>query len=144
MKSFAAVSRRGLGVASSIFGLVCLLAASAGAQEKTPGWVEDGSEPHVKEVVEQADSMLHPAAPVAPSHGSLDATQVPSLLGSSYPELDVPNPPWRYDTQYFFGLSRGLFHEDISGAVKGVSLIGTVPLDLTGLPIAVCAGLFGS
>lgn len=144
MKSFGETLGSELGVASAILGLACFLAAPAGADEKTQGWEKDGSEAQVKAVVKQADSMLHPAPPVHPSHESGRAPQAASLLGSSYPVLDVPNPPWHYDTEYFFGLSRGLFHEDVPGAVKGVSLIGTVPLDLAGLPVAALAGLFGS
>ncbi|MAI81032.1 MAG: hypothetical protein CL917_18980 [Deltaproteobacteria bacterium] len=104
---------------------------------------EDGSEAQVKEVLKGAEAMLAP--PVKPSSSVSDAPFVaPEAKGEGYPKLDVPHPPWHYDTAYFFGLSRGLFHEDISGTARGFSLLGTVPFDLVGLPFALVAGCFGS
>ena len=121
------------------------LASSAGADVGSGGWLlneEDGSEAQVKEVLTGADEMLKPPAQ-APLNETMAPYVGPISKGEGYPKLDVPNPSWKYDGQYFFGLSRGVFHEDVPGAVKGVSLLGTVPLDLVGVPFATVAGLFG-
>ncbi len=61
-----------------------------------------------------------------------------------YPDLDVPTKPWSYDTVYFFGLTRGLDDEPLSTWGRRASMVGTVPLDVMGLPGAALAGLFGS
>lgn len=61
-----------------------------------------------------------------------------------YPDLDVPTKPWSYDTVYFFALTRGLDDEPLSTWGRRASMIGTVPLDVMGLPGAALAGLFGS
>lgn len=136
----------GFGLALTI--LVCGggLAPQAWGEDASSDWLlnsQDGSEEQVKSTVAGAEALLHPAAQ-APSEASHRPFVAPATRGEGYPDLDVPNPPWHYDTEYFFGLSRGVFRESIPGAIKGLSLIGTVPLDLAGLPVASLAGLFGS
>ena len=137
---------RGFGLALGI--LVCggFLAPQAWGEDASSDWLlnsQDGSEEQVKSTLAGAEELLHPA-PQAASEASHGPFVAPQTRGEGYPHLDVPNPSWRYDTDYFFGLSRGVFHERIPGAIKGLSLIGTVPLDLAGLPAAALAGLFGS
>lgn len=130
----------------AILACACLLAPLAQAQEGSGEWLlnpEDGSEKQVKSRLEGAEALLHPEAQAPQPDGS-STFVVPETRGEGYPHLDVPHPAWHYDTDYFFGLSRGLFREDVPGVVKGLSLIGTVPLDLAGLPAATLAGLFGT
>lgn len=122
------------------------LLGSGVAEASSDGWLlneEDGSPAQVEEVLAGADAMLQPEAE-RPLRG-VDRPYVgPEPVVRPYPELDVPHPPWRYDTEYFFGLSRGLFKEEVPAGVKVVSLVGTVPLDLVGLPFAAMGGFFGS
>ncbi|MCH2186089.1 hypothetical protein MK280_09480 [Myxococcota bacterium] len=61
-----------------------------------------------------------------------------------YPSLEVPTQPWSYSGHYIFGLTRGLADEDLPAWERGACMVGTVPLDLVGLPAALVAGLFGS
>ena len=143
-------TRRGWRVGAGCFFGFCLalggLASSVGADEGSGGWLlneQDGSKAQVQEVLEGADEMLKPTAQ-APLNETEAPYVGPASEGEGYPKLEVPKSPWKYDGQYFFGLSRGVFHEDVPGAVKGVSLLGTVPLDLVGVPFAAVAGLFGS
>lgn len=103
----------------------------------------DGSEAQVKDVLAGADEMLEPPAE-EPLRGIREPYVGPKPEAGPNPKLDVPHPPWRYDTEYFFGLSRGVFKEHVPTGVKVVSLLGTVPLDLAGLPFAAIGGLFGS
>ena len=142
-------TKRGLGVGVGRLLGLCLalggLASSAGADVGSGGWLlneEDGSKAQVQEVLEGADEMLKPTAQ-APLNETEAPYVGPASEGEGYPKLDIPKTPWKYDGQYFFGLSRGVFQEDVPGAVKGVSLLGTVPLDLVGVPFATVAGLFG-
>ena len=61
-----------------------------------------------------------------------------------YPNLDVPKKPWSYTGHYFFYLTRGLSENDLPAWEQGASMLGTVPLDLVGLPFAALAGFYGS
>jgi hypothetical protein len=146
MKSVKTALRYRLGALIAMGALCFFSAVPAFGETESTDWrvnPEDGSEAQVKEVLKGADAMLAPPV-IPPAEGSDEPFVGPKPEGEGYPKLDVPHPPWHYDTQYLFGLSRGLFHENVSGAVKGVSLVGTVPFDLVGLPFALVAGLFGS
>lgn len=50
---------------------------------------------------------------------------------------------WRYNTEYLFGVTRGLRDQGIPLWCEGAAWVVTVPLDLTNLPFATLAGLFG-
>lgn len=51
--------------------------------------------------------------------------------------------PWRYDTGYLFGVTRGLETAVVSRRWRPALWIVTVPFDLVNLPVAAVAGLFG-
>ena len=130
----------GFGLALVFFALPAVAWADSG------GWLlneEDGSEAQVAEVLAGADEMLKPAG-----EGTLRGVDEPYVGPARNPKpnpvLEIPHPPWKYGTYYLFGLSRGLFREDGPIGVKGVGLLGTVPLDLVGLPFAALGGFYGS
>ena len=50
---------------------------------------------------------------------------------------------WRYNTEYIFGVTRGLKDENIPPMCERVAWIVTVPFDIANLPFTVLAGLFG-
>ena len=50
---------------------------------------------------------------------------------------------WRYNTEYIFGVTRGLKDQNIPPWCEGTAWIVTVPLDIANLPFTALAGLFG-
>jgi hypothetical protein len=50
---------------------------------------------------------------------------------------------WRYGTQHFFGLSRGMEDAGVPGLARPFLYVLTVPFDTVHLPIAAISGLFG-
>jgi len=50
---------------------------------------------------------------------------------------------WRYNTEYIFGVTRGLKDQNIPPLCEGAAWIVTVPFDIANLPFTVLAGLFG-
>jgi hypothetical protein len=50
---------------------------------------------------------------------------------------------WRYNTEYLFGVTRGLKDQDIPPWCEGAAWVVTVPFDIANLPFTVLAGLFG-
>ena len=50
---------------------------------------------------------------------------------------------WRYNTEYLFGVTRGLKDQNIPPFCEGVSWVVTVPFDIANLPFTALAGLFG-
>lgn len=80
----------------------------------------------------------------AGANADANATDWAAPDPARYPQLDVPTKPWAYDTIYFFALTRGLDEERLSTWGRRASMVGTVPLDVVGLPTAALAGLFGS
>ena len=50
---------------------------------------------------------------------------------------------WRYDTSYFFGLTRGLSRAGVSESRRPYVMSITIPLDILILPGAALSGLFG-
>ena len=50
---------------------------------------------------------------------------------------------WRYNTEYLFGVTRGLKDQDIPPWCEGAAWAVTVPFDIANLPFTVLAGLFG-
>ena len=50
---------------------------------------------------------------------------------------------WRYNTEYIFGVTRGLKDQNIPPFCEGAAWIVTVPFDIANLPFTVLAGLFG-
>jgi len=50
---------------------------------------------------------------------------------------------WRYNTEYIFGVTRGLKDQSIPPLCEGVAWIVTVPFDIANLPFTALAGLFG-
>ena len=139
--------RRGYGFSRLGFGVaLVLLVLPMVAQSDSGGWLlneEDGSEAQVAEVLAGADEMLQPAE-VEALQGVDEPYVGPKVAPKPNPELEIPGPSWKYNTGYFFGLSRGVFHEDVPTGVKVASLLGTVPLDLVGLPFAAWGGFYGS
>ena len=130
----------GLGLALVFFALPAVALADSG------GWLlneEDGSEGQVNEMLAGADEMLQPAGEVA-LRGVGEPYVGPEPDPKPNPVLEIPHSPWKYGTDYFFGLSRGLFREDVPTGVKAVGLLGSVPLDLVGLPFAALGGFYGS
>lgn len=51
---------------------------------------------------------------------------------------------WRYGTQHFFGLSRGMKDAGVPRLARPFLYVLTVPFDTVHLPIAAISGLFGS
>ena len=130
----------GFGLALVFFALPAVAWADSG------GWLlneEDGSEAQVNEALAGADEMLQPTGEVA-IRGVGEPYVGPEPDPKPNRVLEIPHPPWKYDTDYFFGLSRGLFREDVPTGVKAVGLLGSVPLDLVGLPFAALGGFYGS
>ncbi len=87
----------------------------------------------------ESEAVAGSAEPAAASISAADpdASERSSSLGGLY-------EPWRYDTGYFFGLSRGLWEEEgLSPGFRPAVLCLTLPLDLVILPAAALAGLFG-
>jgi hypothetical protein len=131
-----------------------------------PAWGEmDESTPATPERAEASDSGDAVAASPADASTSAPSTQTTAPATSTpnagvsatanaadwappdpdrYPRLDVPTKPWAYDTAYFFQLTRGLGDEVKSTWGRRASMVGTVPIDVVGLPTAALAGLFGS
>ena len=50
---------------------------------------------------------------------------------------------WRYNTEYLFGVTRGLKDENIPPMCERASWVVTVPFDIANLPFTALAGLFG-
>ena len=50
---------------------------------------------------------------------------------------------WRYNTEYLFGVTRGLKDQEIPRWCEGSAWIVTVPFDIANLPLTALAGLFG-
>ncbi len=50
---------------------------------------------------------------------------------------------WRYNTEYLFGVTRGLKDQNIAPWCEGAAWVVTVPLDIVNLPFTTLAGLFG-
>jgi len=51
--------------------------------------------------------------------------------------------PWRYSTDYLFGVTRGLKDQQIPPWCERAAWLVTVPFDVANLPFAALAGLFG-
>jgi len=96
--------------------------------------------------VDPGDGSVPAPAPEASAMGS-DPSAPTS--GTSLPESEPttsggPYEPWHYNTDYFFGLTRGLWEEEgVSPVLRPVVMIFTLPLDIVILPAAALAGLFG-
>jgi hypothetical protein len=90
--------------------------------------------------------------------GALALAPLPARAGTSDEALrkDFPKPDdnlalqqwrdervWRYNTEYIFGVTRGLKDENIPPMCERVAWIVTVPFDIANLPFTVLAGLFG-
>lgn len=50
---------------------------------------------------------------------------------------------WRYNTEYLFGVTRGLKDQTIPPWCERTAWVVTVPLDIANLPFTALAGLFG-
>jgi hypothetical protein len=50
---------------------------------------------------------------------------------------------WRYNTEYLFGVTRGLKDQAIPTMCERAAWVVTVPLDIVNLPFTALAGLFG-
>jgi hypothetical protein len=101
-----------------VVGLALLALLSAGA-----AWAEE-------EQGYSATTPVEPESVIAPE--------------GQYPVLDVPTKEWEYETDYFFGLTRGLSEERLTSTEKGLAMVGTITYDVISLPGAALAGLFGS
>jgi hypothetical protein len=84
------------------------------------------------------------------------ATAVSADDADSAMRIDFPRPQdnpaleqwrdgrdWRYSTDYFFGTTRGMEHQNIPLLCRRAAWIVTVPFDVANLPFAAIAGLFG-
>jgi len=69
---------------------------------------------------------------------SADAATHQAVRGTATDE------PWRYSTDHFFALTRGLEEEDLSKTARRWVMVLTVPLDAMMVPTAAIAGLYGS
>ncbi len=75
------------------------------------------------------------------STGSAWADEAPPpVSGPSIVERDAG---WRYDTDYFFGLTRGLPESGLRPRCRPYVVPFTIVLDLVTLPGAALSGLFG-
>ncbi len=50
---------------------------------------------------------------------------------------------WGYNTEYLFGITRGLSDQNIPRWCEAATWFVTVPLDIANLPFTALAGLFG-
>jgi hypothetical protein len=90
--------------------------------------------------------------------GALALAPLPARAGTSDETLrkDFPKPDdnpaleqwrnervWRYNTEYIFGVTRGLKNENIPTMCERAAWIVTVPFDIANLPFTALAGLFG-
>lgn len=90
--------------------------------------------------------------------GTLALAPAPALadIGDSSLRKDFPEPSdnpaleqwrdgrsWRYNTEYLFGVTRGLKDQNIPPWCEGAAWIVTVPFDIANLPFTALAGLFG-
>ena len=50
---------------------------------------------------------------------------------------------WHYNTEYLFGVTRGLKDQNIPPMCERAAWIVTVPFDIANLPFTALAGLFG-
>ncbi len=50
---------------------------------------------------------------------------------------------WHYNTEYLFGVTRGLMDQNIPPWCEGAAWVVTVPFDIANLPFTALAGLFG-
>jgi hypothetical protein len=145
------VGRFGLGLAMAAALLILSGFAPALADSGEPGMAGSASteavatpaDPHVEKI-----KAVEQLAPRDPTRGGVspdaNAADWAAPNPTRYPQMDVPTKPWAYDTSYFFGLTRGLDDEPLSTWCRRASMVGTVPVDVVGLPTAALAGLFGS
>ena len=81
-----------------------------------------------------------------PAGGPGDETAV-QLVGSKPPSVsasvDERGTDSGYNSDYLFGLSRGLAGSSLAPAIKPAIFIVTVPLDIALFPFALIGGLFG-
>lgn len=136
---------QGLLWAVLIFG-VAGAAGVAPARAESPATSEASAEAvgQVSNSGQPAASMSSATSSDAGASARTVATDRPPRDPSRYPRLDVPTKPWAYDTSYFFALTRGLEGEQLATWCRRASLVGTVPIDVFGLPAAALSGLFGS
>jgi hypothetical protein len=86
---------------------------------------------------------------LAPPHAGADMIDAP--LRKDFPKPS-DNPAleqwrdgrvWRYNTEYLFGVTRGLKDQNIPPWCEGAAWVVTVPFDIANLPFTALAGLFG-
>ena len=106
--------------------VLCLGAGSALADE-----IAD--EPVLELSEAPAELEPAPAPPVADATGDFESA-----------EADWEDRRhWRYGTQHFFGLSRGMEDAGVPRLARPFLYVLTVPFDTIHLPIAAISGLFG-
>jgi hypothetical protein len=69
-------------------------------------------------------------------------TDFPSAYDNPALESWQDSQKWRYDSDYLFGMTRGLKTAGVPAAARPAAWIFSVPFDLALLPIAAIAGLF--
>jgi len=86
-----------------------------------------------------------PALAFAPSEPEtapgIEAVQTYSPYVMAYDKLDVEDRQG-YNSEYIFGLSKGIMKSTLVPALKPFFLIFTAPLDIAFLPFAAIAGFF--
>jgi len=85
-----------------------------------------------------------PASAFSPSEPDTSiepAVQTYSPYVMAYDKLDVEDRQG-YNSEYIFGMSKGIMKSTLVPALKPVILLFTVPLDLAFLPFAAVAGFF--
>ena len=86
-----------------------------------------------------------PAFAFAPSEPeaqpSIEAVQTYSPYVMAYDKLDVEDRQG-YNSEYIFGMSKGIMKSTLVPALKPFFLIFTAPLDLVFLPFSAIAGFF--
>lgn len=83
----------------------------------------------------------------APARGARGGQPVPEPDGGRFDgAIDHWNDqrPWRYGTQYLYGLTRGMDDAGVPRPAQYVLGVFTAIADTANLPIAAIAGLFGS
>lgn len=112
----------------AIFALVASIAAgSAVAVETETVPVRDAAEP---DHLQASDRLVQ-------GTGARDGRLEPRY------EAPPPEEPRRYNSDYMFGMTRGVADSTMHAAVKGPLFLLTVPLDFVLLPVTAIAGIFG-
>ena len=85
---------------------------------------------------------LHSEQRTAPSIQSIEPSHEAAIPILKASQSLVVEDRQGYDSEYIFGMTRGVSHSTLLPALKPLAFIVTVPLDLVLLPFAAIGGFF--